>query len=301
MRFGRAGQALSALDPVAILDQLEAASRVADGYLRGRVTLPLVAPYGKDLVQAVCKLAAYELLGNRGLDPETEQDLSRSHKEATSWLKDIASGTATPEWVDSSEDGALGFDGDYVVAPTPDAEGALAVGVTGDFSGLEDLRRRLSAVGSEGVRRQVFQACAAEAEKLLDDEFQSSTDPYGNPWAPLTSRLGKPLLDTGAHLRGSLHAKVTATGFEVTTPFVGAAVHQYGATITPKNGEVLAFTVRGAPTKRSPRGKPSKVFARSVKIPKRQYMPEGSLPPRWAEGFFDATTLVFMNVLGNDV
>lgn len=158
------------------------------------------------------------------------------------------------------------------------------MGLTGDFSGLEELRRKMQAIGRGEQHRLASKACAQEAMKILEDEFQTSTDPYGHPWEPLASRMGKPLLDTGAHLRGSLHAKVTAVGFEVSTPFIGAAVHQYGATIRPRNVQVLAFTVRGAPTGRSPRGKRSRVFARKVTIPRRQYMPEGDPGPRWTEG-----------------
>lgn len=125
--FGRAGTALAALDASVRQQQLEAASRVADGYLRSRVALPLTAPYGTDLIQAVCKIAAFELLGNRGLDPETEQDLSKSRNESISWLRDIANGTATPEWIPASSSGGVGYDGDYVVVPALDDDGNATV------------------------------------------------------------------------------------------------------------------------------------------------------------------------------
>jgi phage gp36-like protein len=126
-KFGRAGKALDGLDTSTRTEQLEAASRVADGYLRGRVTLPLKGPFGKDLVQAVCKIAAFELLGNLGLNPEVEQDLSKARSESIAWLRDIASGTATPEWLDSSVDGAVGYDDDYVVVPGLDDDGNATV------------------------------------------------------------------------------------------------------------------------------------------------------------------------------
>jgi phage gpG-like protein len=174
--------------------------------------------------------------------------------------------------------------------------------VGGDgMRGLEDLRRRMNAVATGGLRELVKRNCAEASVKILDDEFRTSTDPYGNRWPALTSRQGMPLLDTGTHLRATLTPKVTPAGFEVSTHFIGAAVHQYGATIRPVRAKKLAFKVRGAPTKRSPRGKLSgTIFADEVTIPRRQYMPEGDAGPRWTRGLNDAATDMLMLVMGGD-
>lgn len=172
------------------------------------------------------------------------------------------------------------------------------MGVTGDFKGLEDLRRKMAAIADGHLRRNVNKVCAEAAVKLLDDEFRSSTDPYGNPWAPLSSRSGKPLMDTGTHLRNGLAAQATDSGFTVSTAFKGAAVHQYGAVIVPKNAKALAFKVRGAPMKSSRRGKASMVFAKKITIPRRQYMPEGELGPKWEKGLGAAADDAMRDLMG---
>jgi phage gpG-like protein len=159
------------------------------------------------------------------------------------------------------------------------------MGVRGDFSGLDDLRARLSELASGAARKGMVRVLAEEAVKQLDDEFRQSRDPYGRPWAPLTSRVGKPLLDTGTHLRSGLAPKLSASGFTISTPFKGAAVHQYGAVIRPVKAKALAFRVRGVPTASRKRGKAGTVFAQQVTIPRRQYMPEGDIGPIWGGAF----------------
>jgi phage gpG-like protein len=162
-------------------------------------------------------------------------------------------------------------------------------GFRGDMRGLEDLRRRVASIADGNVRMNVNHVCAQAAMKLIDDGFRTSTDPYGRPWTPLKSRVGKPLLDTRTHLQNRLTPHLMPSGFTIDIAFAGAAVHQYGAVIKPKNAKALAFRTRGAPTKRSPRGKLNPVaFAQKVTIPQRQYMPEGDVGPRWGKGIGDA-------------
>jgi phage gpG-like protein len=159
----------------------------------------------------------------------------------------------------------------------------------------------MAAVASPGLRRDIAANCAEAAVKLIDDGFRTSTDPYGKPWAPLRSRVGKPLLDTRTHLQGRLAPRVTGSGFTISTSFVGAAVHQYGAVIKAKTSKGLRFRVRGAPSKRSPRGKLSGwITAQQVTIPRRQYMPEGHAGQRWERGLNDAATDTLMVALGRD-
>jgi phage gp36-like protein len=94
----RLGLREAAFTGVATADQdaaLEAASDTADSYMRSRYTLPL-SSFGDDLKGAVCKIAAYELLGTRGYAPGAGRDESLKDRrdEAVSWLKDVSAGRA---------------------------------------------------------------------------------------------------------------------------------------------------------------------------------------------------------------
>ena len=94
----RLGIRSEALAGVATADQdaaLEAASDLADSYMRSRYTLPLTG-YGDDLKGAVCKLAAYELLATRGYDPNAggDESLQKRHDAAMKWLSDVSAGRA---------------------------------------------------------------------------------------------------------------------------------------------------------------------------------------------------------------
>jgi phage virion morphogenesis protein len=107
--------------------------------------------------------------------------------------------------------------------------------------------------------------------------FKLGIDPWGNPWQALKFRKGQPLRDTG-RLNRSIVSKVDATGVTVGTNLIYAPVHQFGATIVPKNKPRLVFP--------GPNGK--LIFAKKVTIPERPYMPlrrgatEVALPPDWA-------------------
>jgi phage gpG-like protein len=60
--------------------------------------------------------------------------------------------------------------------------------------------------------------------------FRESRDPWGRPWAPLRSRRGKPLLNTGLFLASFTYA-VAGNAVRVVSGFPWAAVHLRGATI----------------------------------------------------------------------
>ena len=193
-------------------------------------------------------------------------------------------------------------------------------GVRGDFTRLHVLTEQLKFLstpkGKEGLVRVVSEA----AMKLQDDGFRKSVDPYGNPWKPLTSRTGKPLLDTGAHLRNSLAPRIVSNGFEISTAFVGAAVHQYGATIRPVRAKALAFKVKNgkapnwrglkAAARRSGSAQTLRAveasqaahgmrFAQSVTIPARPYLPyHGNLGPIWTKGFDRAASSYIRSTVG---
>lgn len=107
--------------------------------------------------------------------------------------------------------------------------------------------------------------------------FKLGVDPWGKPWAPLKFRKGQPLRDTG-RLNRSIVSRIDGSGVTVGTNVQYAPVHQFGATIAPKNKPWLVFP--------GPSGK--LVFAKKVVVPARPFMPLRAgadfvaLPPDWA-------------------
>lgn len=138
--------------------------------------------------------------------------------------------------------------------------------------------------------------------------FKLGIDPWGDPWRPIKWRAarkredgsktatgrrqvkanaagspGQPLRDTG-RLQRSITARADANGVTVGTNLRTAsgvlypAVHQFGATITPKKAKRLVFP--------GPNGE--LVFAKKVTIPARPFLPlrrgvsTVELPPAWS-------------------
>ena len=69
---------------------LNDASDIADSYLRGRYALPLLA-WGTELTQAVCRIAAYNLLSVRGYNPAAAADVNirDRYTDALDWLNKV--------------------------------------------------------------------------------------------------------------------------------------------------------------------------------------------------------------------
>lgn len=102
------------------------------------------------------------------------------------------------------------------------------MGLKGDFAKLDALRRRMKRIASDdGARLQVTKVAGAAALAELKRGFRDSRDPYGDGWAKLKSRKGKPLLDT-ARLGRSFSVRATPQGFSIGTNVVYAPFHQYG-------------------------------------------------------------------------
>lgn len=115
--LGLPSDALDALDaraPGAVARALDAASALADGYLRARYVLPLAA-FGDDLTQAVCAVAAESLMATLGLDPESPMAtlLSRRAKDARRWFEMVAAKKIHP----SITEGGAPVDGAVVISP----------------------------------------------------------------------------------------------------------------------------------------------------------------------------------------
>lgn len=104
VHLGIRAEALSGVATAVQEEALDAASAVADGYLRARgYVLPITA-WSADLTRAVAILAAFDLLVTRGFDPQAGADdvLLRRVEMATTWLRDVAAGHVTPDLTDST-------------------------------------------------------------------------------------------------------------------------------------------------------------------------------------------------------
>lgn len=102
--FGLSAQALAGFTADQQQAALDAASDVADGYLRSRFRLPLATPVTADLKRAVCAVAAFDLLTSRGFNPEAGADtvVRLRYEDALKWLRDVADERVTPALSDSS-------------------------------------------------------------------------------------------------------------------------------------------------------------------------------------------------------
>ncbi|WP_003047195.1 DUF1320 domain-containing protein [Thermus aquaticus] len=96
-RLGLPEGALRGVSPSTIEDALEAASRLADSYLRARYDLPL-ASWGRGLTRAVALIAAYDLMSRRGYDPTRpgQENLRMRYEDAIRWLEGVAAGKVDP-------------------------------------------------------------------------------------------------------------------------------------------------------------------------------------------------------------
>lgn len=95
VRFGLPAAALSGISTAAQEAAIDAASALADSYLRSRYTVPLTS-YGVDLTQQVCALAAEMLLTTRGFDATRANGdaVTLRADNARAWLRDVSAGRA---------------------------------------------------------------------------------------------------------------------------------------------------------------------------------------------------------------
>jgi phage virion morphogenesis protein len=121
--------------------------------------------------------------------------------------------------------------------------------------------------------------------------FRQSQDPYGRPWAPLKSRKGQPLKDTG-RLAASITDQVTDDSVTVGTNVQYAAPHQFGVDkqVKVKRHPRLVLQVFG---RKLPFGVYATVKAhqRPMKLPARPFFPNA------AEGFPDTWRASVLGIL----
>ena len=103
-RLGLKRLATAGLPDADLLAALDAASELADGYLRSQYLLPLIS-WGADLRRHVAMIAAWDVLtAQRGFnaDAPAEQIWLTRYEQAIGWLRDVAKGLINPSLVDST-------------------------------------------------------------------------------------------------------------------------------------------------------------------------------------------------------
>lgn len=157
--------------------------------------------------------------------------------------------------------------------------------LTGDFKELDRFIDKLSSAPDH--LRVLSDQLAEEAIELIREGFETSTDPYGDRWAPLKLRAGQPLRDTGGLMAWRKRFS-TSQGFVVSSTKDYAVHHQYGTgiygrrkkPIVPKQARALRFPGPGG-----------MIFARSVDgVPRRRMVPDpGPLPSKWRARFVETS------------
>jgi phage gpG-like protein len=170
----------------------------------------------------------------------------------------------------------------------------------GDTAALARMRQKLQTLSKEGIER-VSKTLSLEAVAQSQACFRESRDPYGQPWAPLKHRDGKPLLDTG-RLRASIAVQSSSPlSFRIGTNVQYGAYHQGGVdakfTRAPSS-RFMPINKRGRFTSKGKAGaaKGKSVAVRRLDfkggethlvIPQRAYLPIAGrgLGPIWTPAF----------------
>ncbi len=99
---------LNTKNPGSVAAALTKASKVADTYLRSQYVLPLAPPYDEALTEAVCAVAAFNLMCLLGFNPDSvDLNFGTKRRDALAWLRDVGQGKAnidvavTPTFIDS--------------------------------------------------------------------------------------------------------------------------------------------------------------------------------------------------------
>ena len=127
--------------------------------------------------------------------------------------------------------------------------------------------RALQKIGHEPAG--MMRAIGAALVETTHQRFERGRDPQGSPWKPW-SRGYAAITESRSILRGrsgsgglmgSVTFKVEGRGVRVGSNKIYAGVHQFGATIVPKNKKALVFHLGER-----------LVFAKKVTIPARPYL-----------------------------
>ncbi|WP_333822853.1 phage virion morphogenesis protein [Pinisolibacter sp.] len=103
--------------------------------------------------------------------------------------------------------------------------------------------------------------------KSTRERFRTETDPEGKPWAPLNplyaagKKAGTKILEASGQLASTIVYQIAESALVVGTNRPHARVHQFGATIVPKSGAALVFSMGG-----------ETIRAKSVTVPARPFL-----------------------------
>lgn len=125
--------------------------------------------------------------------------------------------------------------------------------VTGDFAKLRRLTIALGAIANGSARRGILRTAAPVVSDLIDGGFRRQAAPRSRPWKALArgrSTGGGILDDTGALRKQATRVMVSDPWLLIYVSRDGAASHLYGA--------------------------------RRANIPRRQFLPLGSMPADWS-------------------
>ncbi len=130
-----------------------------------------------------------------------------------------------------------------------------------DILGAAQLEARLAALGLAAEGQELLMGLARLGKSQTQRRISSEkTAPDGAAWLP-NKAGGSTLFATGDHLYDSIDEDVSGHTARWGTGWIGAPVHQFGATIVPGNAKALAFKAGG-----------KTVFAKKVVIPARPFL-----------------------------
>ena len=128
---------------------------------------------------------------------------------------------------------------------------------------------------SGGLSKGVMKAIGTGLVEVVNQRFESGTEPMGAKWHPLLPayaaiKKGPGILRASLMLQRSVTFSVAGNQVTIGSNRIYAAVHQFGATIKPVRAKALAFRLGMA----GPRGGKSSgiVRAKSVTVPARPYL-----------------------------
>jgi len=142
-----------------------------------------------------------------------------------------------------------------------------SITLTIDDSQVQRALRGIAAIGRSPA--QLLGAISVGLVRNTQDRFDEETAPDGSRWVALNplyaSGKRRPgiLRESGMSggLQDSISGEVQGHSVIVGSNKIYAAVHQFGATITPRGAKALHFMMGG-----------QKIVARSVTIPARPYL-----------------------------
>lgn len=151
----------------------------------------------------------------------------------------------------------------------------MALAFRGDNDRLDHLIGAVGSLHSAPFWRGLLRDVSTAVNRQITAGFWYGRDPEGRSWKPLRFESRQPLMRTKALLRAAQSSPVYAlTMVAVSIDLVYARVQQRGAKIRARNAKALRF--------RGPGGR--FVFAKTVTIPARPFLPTGdTLPQRWRD------------------